>query len=47
MQTTYNELDPNRKSTRFVGYKFVYATVNKIQRILMWEHVTHAVTTVR
>jgi len=22
MQTTYTEFDPNRKSTRYVGYKF-------------------------
>jgi len=32
MQTTYTEFDPNRKSTHYVRYKFVYATVNKIQR---------------
>jgi len=47
MQTKYTEFDPDRKSTPYVGYKFVYSNVNKMQRILMLKRVTHAVTTVR
>jgi len=47
MKITYTEFDPNRKSTRYVGYKIRLRDCEENAENFNVKHVTHAVTTVR